>query len=171
MPIKSSASGVPAGTVAYFAANAVPAGWLKANGATVSRTAYAALFLAIGTTYGAGDGATTFVLPDCRGEFLRGLDDGRGVDEGRIIGSKQIGSITGGYPLGSSATFGLGTSSAATGKNTANGWDKANLSDFPEAYYGGASGTVGKATTQAVLDSYFGVTRPRNVAMLACIKF
>jgi microcystin-dependent protein len=51
-------------------------GWLKCNGAAVSRSTYAVLFAAIGTLYGAGDGTTTFNLPDYRGEFLRGLDDG-----------------------------------------------------------------------------------------------
>ena len=66
-----------------------PAGYIKANGALLSRTAYAWLFGRIGTTYGAGDGSTTFAIPDLRGEFVRGLDDGRGVDSGRVIGSAQ----------------------------------------------------------------------------------
>ena len=70
--IKSS---VPSGTVFHFAGQTAPAGWLKANGAAVSRTAYADLFAAIGTTYGAGDGRSTFNLPDLRGEFIRGWDD------------------------------------------------------------------------------------------------
>jgi hypothetical protein len=61
----------PAGTVAYFPATTPPGGWLKANGQLVSRTTYAALFAVIGTTYGAGDGTTTFALPDLRGEFVR----------------------------------------------------------------------------------------------------
>lgn len=77
------------GFVSYTAAATAPAGWLKANGAVVSRTTYAALFAAIGTTYGAGDGSTTFKLPDYRGYFLRALDDGRGIDTGRVLGSTQ----------------------------------------------------------------------------------
>lgn len=80
---------VPSGAVLYFSGRTAPAGWLKANGAAVSRTAYAALFAAIGTTYGAGDGRSTFNLPDLRGEFIRGWDDGRGVDAGRVFGSAQ----------------------------------------------------------------------------------
>ena len=76
----------PAGTVAYIAGSAAPAGWLKANGAEVSRTTYAPLFAAIGTRYGAGNGTSTFNLPDLRGEFVRGWDDGRGVDVGRALG-------------------------------------------------------------------------------------
>lgn len=70
-------------------AGAVPAGWLLCDGSIVSRDTYAALFTAIGTTYGAGNGSTTFQLPDLRGEFLRGLDAGRGVDAGRVLGSAQ----------------------------------------------------------------------------------
>jgi len=83
----------PAGLVASFARSAAPTGWLKANGAAVSRTAYADLFAAIGTTYGAGDGFNTFNLPDLRGEFIRGWDDGRGVDGGRALGSSQAGAV------------------------------------------------------------------------------
>ena len=57
-------------------------GWLKANGAAVSRTAYGDLFAKIGTVFGSRDGSTTFNLPDLRGEFIRGWDNGRGVDSG-----------------------------------------------------------------------------------------
>lgn len=83
--------GVFAGCVvgAAFNPGTSPTGWLKANGAAVSRTTYAALFAAISTTYGAGDGSATFNLPDFRGLFLRGLDDGRGIDSGRALGSFQ----------------------------------------------------------------------------------
>lgn len=81
--------GVPTGTVVAFAGAAAPSGWLVCNGAAISRTTYAALFAVIGTTYGAGDGSTTFNLPDLRGEFIRGLDLGRGVDAGRVLGSAQ----------------------------------------------------------------------------------
>lgn len=87
----------PVGSVYTFAGATVPTGWLKCNGALLSRTTYAALFAVIGTTYGAGDGSTTFALPDLRGEFVRGFDDARGVDSGRIFGSAQAayaGSLT-----------------------------------------------------------------------------
>ena len=52
--------------------SAVPAGWLACDGALISRTVCPALFTAIGVVYGAGDGATTFAVPDLRGEFVRG---------------------------------------------------------------------------------------------------
>jgi len=77
------------GTIAYYAMSSLPLGAMKANGALVSRTAYSRLFAKIGTTHGAGDGSTTFALPDLRGEFVRGWDDGRGVDGGRAFGSAQ----------------------------------------------------------------------------------
>lgn len=86
------------GIIGYTAGSSPPTGWLKRNGAAVSRTTYAALFAAIGTTYGAGNGTTTFNVPDGRAEFDRGLDDGRGIDVGRALGTAQgdtIRNITG----------------------------------------------------------------------------
>ncbi|WP_107860798.1 phage tail protein [Neisseria weaveri] len=79
----------PPGTIVAYSGTTAPPGWLKCNGANVSRATYAALFAVIGTTYGAGDGRTTFTLPDIRNEFIRGLDDGRGLDSSRALGSKQ----------------------------------------------------------------------------------
>jgi microcystin-dependent protein len=74
----------PGSVVAYagvVASNAQPpAGWLLCDGSSVSRTQYAALFAAIGTSAGAGDGSGTFNLPDYRGLFLRGFDQGNGAD-------------------------------------------------------------------------------------------
>jgi microcystin-dependent protein len=67
------------GQVATFARTTAPTGWLLCNGQAVSRTTYSALFAAIGTTYGAGNGSTTFNLPDCRNEFFRGWDGNTGV--------------------------------------------------------------------------------------------
>ena len=72
-----------------FPVGTAPTGWLKANGALVSRTTYAALFARIGIQFGIGDGLTTFKLPDWRGAFARALDDGRGIDTGRVINSEQ----------------------------------------------------------------------------------
>ena len=77
------------GMVAHFDLDAPPTGWLRANGAAVSRTVFAKLFSKIGTRHGAGNGSSTFNLPDARGLFLRSLDDGRNVDPGRVLGSYQ----------------------------------------------------------------------------------
>jgi microcystin-dependent protein len=73
------------GTVIPYAAKFDPsvmekAGWLNCDGRALSRTAYADLFSVIGVQHGAGDGVNTFNLPDYRGYFLRGVDDGTGRD-------------------------------------------------------------------------------------------
>jgi microcystin-dependent protein len=79
---------VPAGVVLPYAGSAVPTGYLLCNGAAVSRTTYAALFTAIGTTFGAGDGSTTFNLPDVRGRFILGVAaSGTGSSLGAVGGS------------------------------------------------------------------------------------
>jgi hypothetical protein len=75
---------VPTGHVITYPSTSVPAGYLKCNGAQISRTTYADLFDAIGTKYGVGDGTTTFELPDFRAGFMRGYDDLRGVDVDRV---------------------------------------------------------------------------------------
>jgi hypothetical protein len=62
---------LPAGMVMYFANTTVPQGWFQCNGAAILRANYPELFAAIGTTYGTGNGSTTFNLPDFRGQFLR----------------------------------------------------------------------------------------------------
>ena len=71
---------LPAGMIAPFAMTTPPTGWLECNGAAISRSTYATLFAAIGTVHGAGDGSSTFNLPDLRASFIRGFDNSRGVD-------------------------------------------------------------------------------------------
>ena len=70
---------IPAGTIVAFGSTTAPAGWAVCDGAAISRTGNAALFAAIGTTYGSGDGSTTFNKPDCRGRFLAGYDPSNGT--------------------------------------------------------------------------------------------
>lgn len=65
---------MPSGVSVPFAGSSVPSGWLLCDGSAVSRSAYPSLFAAIGTTYGVGDGSTTFNLPDSRGRVVAGLD-------------------------------------------------------------------------------------------------
>lgn len=62
------ASLVPSGSIMQYAGSAAPTGWLIADGSAVSRTTYADLYTAIGTTYGSGNGSTTFNLPDLKGK-------------------------------------------------------------------------------------------------------
>lgn len=139
---------VPAGAVQTFAFSAVPASWLKCNGAAVSRTAYADLFTAIGTSWGPGDGSTTFNLPDLRGEFVRGWDDARGVDAGRVLGSAQ-------GDMFKAHTHDMG-SEAGGGGNYPTVVDSAGVD---ETQSGNPTTSTGGAET-----------RPRNVALAYCIK-
>ncbi|AXP07711.1 putative tail-fiber protein [Sinorhizobium phage phiM6] len=103
--------GAPTGTVIMHAANTAPTGYLECSGAAVSRTTYSDLFAVIGTVFGAGDGSTTFNLPNLRGEFVRGWDNGRGIDTGRVFGSAQAANI-------SSHTHAIDPPSTATTSDT-----------------------------------------------------
>lgn len=80
---------LPTGMIAPFAMGDVPSGWLECDGSAVSRATYANLFAAVGTLYGAGDGSTTFNLPDTRGYFLRAWSNGASLDSSRALGSTQ----------------------------------------------------------------------------------
>lgn len=148
---------VPPGAVLFFAATTPPPGFLKANGATISRSVYAKLFAAVGTTFGAGDGSTTFTLPDMRGEFPRGWDDGRGVDSGRAFGSAQQDAFQGHRHLQSLGGT-LSTVANAAGTYVIG---NQNNSETQDTRTDPAYGTVRQASE----------TRPRNIALLACIKF
>ena len=85
--------GFAAGMVMPTASASAPTGWLMAYGQAVSRTSYAALFTAISTTYGVGDGSTTFNLPDLRGRVVAGQDDMGGTSANRLTG--QSGGLDG----------------------------------------------------------------------------
>jgi microcystin-dependent protein len=76
-------SSVPVGTIISYAGNIVPSGWLVCDGSEISRGTYSDLFIAMGVSWGEGDGSTTFNLPDLRGRFLRGVDEGAGNDPDR----------------------------------------------------------------------------------------
>lgn len=147
--------GVPAGAVMYFASSTAPTGYLKANGATVSRSSFADLFSVIGTAFGSGDGSTTFGLPDFRGEFLRGFDDGRGVDNGRSFGSVQGGQLQ-------AHKHDMRTTKMAQSANHDRSSRPAADSDSNFGFFGSSDGTLNFGGNE---------TRPRNVALLACIKF
>lgn len=153
--------GVEPGSVIYIANNSAPSGYLKANGALISRATYANLFAAIGTTFGAGDGSTTFALPDLRGEFMRGWDDSRGIDSGRAFGSSQSHGIEQGTFQVRWDAGGSPIVQAVSGSVT--------KQDF-----GSAITVNGSATGRPITEVKVGnatETRPRNIALLACIKF
>lgn len=90
---------LPAGVIIPFAGNVVPEGFLICNGAAVSRTAYASLFAAIGTLYGAGDGSTTFNLPDARDRVLQGASSTYAVGTSIAAGLPNITGSVYGVPL------------------------------------------------------------------------
>ncbi|MGI9159594.1 MAG: phage tail protein, partial [Saprospiraceae bacterium] len=142
------------GSVAMFAMNTPPTGWFKCNGAAISRATYAALFAKVGTTFGAGNGSTTFNLPDLRGEFVRGWDDGRGLDPGRVFGSAQAQSMEAhNHPLYMQTNGGINNNGSSPYATTlANNNDSSTTSTLTQA--GGS-----------------GETRPRNIAMLYAIKW
>lgn len=153
------------GSVAFFAFATAPTGWLKCDGTAVSRSTYSTLYAAMGTLYGVGDGFNTFNLPDLRGEFIRGLDEGRGVDSGRAIGTVQLdqmqrlqGSFNASpYTATASGAFSFGSSQGTVGT----GGGTRNQASFDS----------GNSPNARVSSTTSGETRSRNVALLACIKF
>ena len=145
---KASNMLVPAGAVSAFAglSAGIPTGWLYCNGQGVSRTTYSALFAQISTIYGAGNGSTTFNLPDLRGAFVRGWDGGRGLDPSRNFGSYQADSFA-----SHAHTYNM---KSVTG-GSSQGGDLLNLG--LASYNTGATGGD--------------ETRPKNYAMDYCIKY
>ena len=160
----------PPGMVMFFASSTLPSGWLKCNGAAVSRTAYPGLFSAIGTTYGAGDGSTTFALPELRGEFVRAWSDGRAVDTSRTFATSQ----------------GHGIPRMRGGITDSHG----NSAMVPVDIGGGVNPFIGVNSTpwRTQIENVSSVfqyvefdsnrvipespdVRPRNIALMACIKF
>ena len=155
----------PSGQIGLFATDYAPTGWLKANGAVLSRTVYTNLFAAIGTRFGAGDGHSTFNLPDLRGEFPRFWDDGRGVDTGRVLGSWQsdaIRNITAQmYLYGQDGSSSQGAFGFRKQGERGLVWSRNdNNAGVVMDFWLDASKVVPTAHEN----------RPRNIALLACIK-
>jgi microcystin-dependent protein len=148
----------PVGTVMSFAMTSAPSGWLETNGAAVSRATYADLFTSTSTTFGTGNGSTTFNLPDLRGEFVRGWDNARGIDSGRVFGATQTDAMQGHKHTFTALVSNLGgaTGNYSPGSPTAN---FAGTTSSPSD--DGVNGTPRTASE----------TRPRNVALFYCIKF
>lgn len=163
----------PAGAVGYFAQASAPTGWLKANGAAVSRTTYSRLFAAIGTLFGVGDGSTTFNLPDLRGEFVRGWDDGRGVNTGRALGSFQDYATA--VPKTNAVLHlnGDGSTSALAGASNPSVVGFARATKVGEAVTASAADAGASGVQMDVINAVTGdaETRPRSVALLACIRY
>ncbi len=112
--IYGSLSGIAPGTVNVFAGATAPSGWELCYGQELNRVTYADLFTAIGTTYGIGDGATTFNIPDLRGRVPLGADNMGGVSANRVTNAAAdtIGSSSGlesDTPAGTNATLSIAT--------------------------------------------------------------
>tara|TARA_B100001093_G_scaffold197516_1_gene189917 strand:+ start:2928 stop:3482 length:555 start_codon:yes stop_codon:yes gene_type:complete len=128
--------------------------WLICDGSAISRTTYSDLFLVVGTTWGVGDGSSTFTLPDLRGQFLRGHDNGHGDDP-------DAASRTGGDVVGSSQADEF----------------KEHNHDLPiqlnNGYAGGSGGARYQSYSAGVDTGNRGgnETRPRNVYVQYCIKY
>ncbi len=143
---------VPTGAVMPFAMNSAPSGWLAADGSTVSRSTYSALWTALGTTsspYGQGDGSTTFNLPDLRGYFVRGAGTNSDGTAAGTFGAKQADDL----------------------KSHTHEVDMSG-SNGPMAAGPAGNGPAARYSTTGTTGATGGTeTRPRNIAMLYCIKF
>jgi microcystin-dependent protein len=138
------------GLITTFGMTSLPTGYLECNGAAISRTTYANLFNVIGTTFGVGDGSSTFNLPDLRGEFVRGWDNSRGVDSGRAFGSAQGDLVKAHTHDIVAAVAAVSTTDMVTGT---------------------ADGTTAGAVTASTSANVGAENRPRNVALIYGIRF
>jgi hypothetical protein len=162
----AQASALPVGTTVAFPVNKLAPGFLELDGSVKSIAAYPDLSTFLGTAFNQGnEGAGNFRLPESRGEFLRGWDHGRGVDAGRAIGSAQIGSYLPGDNNASDEIIYVHNASDKAGL----GWDA--FTGAPTSgtvrYHSVFNETVPDPTPIA---GHGGAARPRNVAVMWCIK-
>ena len=146
----------PIGSIIYYPSSSPPDGYLKANGASLNTSTYSDLFSIFGYTFG-GSGSS-FNLPDLRGEFIRGWDDGRGVDGDRTFGSFQNFQVE---FHSHTHQYALYPSEGGAEQDQTGG------SDGPRTNFNATRQT----STTGTNGNYGGETRPRNVALLACIKY
>lgn len=162
---------IPTGTIAPFGGGTVPAGWMLCNGAAISRTTYSALFAAISTTYGSGDGSSTFTLPNAQGVFLRGSGDQTisSITYSATRGQTQqdqmqrlTGRFTGPFVRsGSTSRTGMVSSLSSTGVDAPNNGSSAGvIINFDS----GSSPDARVSATTA------GETRPANIGVNYIIK-
>lgn len=172
IPSPEIPEGLPVGTSIMYNGTTAPTGYLKENGAAYSRTVYHKLFARIGTTFGAGDGSTTFNVPDTRAEFIRGLDDGRGIDVGRVLGVAQSSQNKSHTHTGSTNT---------TGNHSHSLPSISSYQSFGSPIFGiagyASTGTYNTSSagnhSHTLTINYEGGSeaRPRNQAKLFCIKY
>ncbi|MFC3944287.1 phage tail protein [Pseudomonas gingeri NCPPB 3146 = LMG 5327] len=147
----AQASSLPVGALIAFPRDAVSPGFLELDGSVQSSAAYPDLFAYLGTTFNkGGEGAGSFRLPESRGEFLRGWDHGRGVDAGRVIGSYQADDLKShDHTVNNTGTVGSDPTL----------WVYGDPGSFPLTPPGTRTNATGGSET-----------RPRNLAVMWCIK-
>jgi len=162
---------VPSGAIFAIPTINILSGYLECDGAEISRSTYSDLFDIIGTNFGVGDGSTTFNIPDLRGEFIRGFDNGRGVDSGRVFASTQtdtLQNITGTLGMSYSAIRGEeGKTGVFIGSSNANG----NTISAPSFPSGQPHGTLNFDASNSPGARTSSETRPRNITMKYVIKY
>lgn len=186
------------GQVASFAANTPPTGWLACNGAAISRTTYATLWayaqasgmLAANSTdkttnpgrFGRGNGTTTFELPDLRGEFIRGWDNSRGIDNPSVSFSGTstnadpvlLVANTAGLRIGMSVTgTGIDANSVITDivTNTSVTMNNPAIASIGATWTATGRPIGSNQATEVVASGSGANGLPRNVALLLCIKY
>lgn len=155
-----------AGDMKLWPSEVVPSNWMVRDGRALSRVAYAALFAVLGTRYGAGDGATTFNIPDDRGIFERCADMGKGIDVGRAVGSMQQDAMQGHeHIVANNNTGGSAGINAAVASQTLGNLLSWTASTTAQKTIGAFSDGVNGTPRMA------GETRPVNRAYLPLIKY
>lgn len=156
---------LPVGMILAWPGTKAPSGWLNCDGSVVSRTTYADLFSVIGTTFGAGDGSTTFKLPDYRGDFLRGYLSGTSS----AIGTRQaegLPNISGRLDFGKQVGGMSSSSGAFSHKNISQDWAGASTGTVNVIDYV----NFNASRSNAIYGANSHVT-PRNNAVSWCIKY
>lgn len=157
---------VPAGTLIEFGGTSAPSGYLACDGTEYSRTTYARLFAAIGTTWGAGNGSTTFNVPDLRGYFLRGAGTNSDGTVGPAVGEKQADTYL-------NHTHGVTENPHTHTVAVTSGNSPSSVFGTGAQYSGGSTTTSSVKTNLTVNASTTGgtETRPKNFGVLHCIKW
>lgn len=166
LPKLKPMSSVPPGMIGAF--NSVPEGWLRCNGAAVSRTTYAALFAVIGTKYGSGDGSTTFNLPNLHHRFIEATTSDSEIGD-RV--SEGLPNITGDFfgNRDGGTSYGFGSSGTTSGA-----FYNAGSSGYTAYAAGNARdrGSIGFRASYS--DSSYGSSsyvQPSSLRLVHCIKF
>ncbi len=162
----------PVGTVMAYTLGTKPNGTLLTDGTLISRTTHARLFGIIGTTYGAGDGSTTFGLPDFEGEFLRGLDSTRTIGDTQADATAVNGLATASAGDHTHSVQGVGAISGYLLRYTGGGGGSSTGINAQFTSSGSSSAYMTAASAGAHTHSLTGdtETRPANKSVLYCIK-